>query len=626
MKLLFLGRLGTGEMIIAGLFLFLIPIIVLLLICGAFRSIPPDPQTLDRSKWKPITMKIRNGVILYLIADIIGSIIDFFDKIQDVGSILSVASSPEDLFSAWTNSIDIISGASIANIFVIVGYFMYYTGLGQFSIIHQDNTTNYKITKIRTAALLGIIAVVLDYIPFIGGVASWIVNIIMYSTLASSFSYLKVSPVFNTRAKAGASLLQTASTMYIIGMFIPVIGRLFELLGFFMTLIGWGRIAKGGPISSTQTIPQGQLVTPESDRVETILDQHRVYCSKCGAKCKDYQKYCPHCGFGLHPEREESSHGYSSYASPVNIPEQPEYSSPAREKPITADNPILAVDNLQRPSVTKDGGVIHTENTVHPTVESQPEPSLVIAKEQKKPSLPSPVMNKKWGKWVLVAFAVVLLGGLPAYLFWYKPYAIDRDAPRYFTFSNLNLRSSRIADVKHNFLKLLPYGSELITYSIDADWASVKVNGQKGFVASNLIISSDDFELLNSVWGNTDAQECIGTAKCRLAVLDYYKRFQMEGATEWQIYTRKKEDQANTVFYKKLYNSNNKFTDFTFIVMNNRTNERELVIYSFDDNTEKPIFRTARRLSSSESGYIKSMTSSGGWISIQLTDGERINL
>ena len=236
------------------------------------------------------------------------------------------------------------------------------------------------------------------------------------------------------------------------------------------------------------------------------------------------------------------------------------------------------------------------------------------------------VKDNKLGMWALIAFAVLLIATIPAYLFWYKPYAIDRDAPRYYTFTNLNLRSSKIADVKHNLLELLPYGTELITYSIDADWASVKVGKQKGYVASHLILPMADFELLNSVWGNTDAKECINTAKCRLAVLDYYKRFNMSGGTEWQIYTRKKDDRVNTVYYKKLYNPNSKFADFTFIVRNNRTNERELVIYSFDDETEKPVYRMIRRLSSSESGYIKSITSSNGWIDVLFTDGGWIQL
>lgn len=380
------------------------------------------------------------------------------------------------------------------------------------------------------------------------------------------------------------------------------------------------RTKKDDAINYKQPVPSP---VTGNEHAESVLDQHWMYCTKCGTKCKDYLKFCPRCGFGLHPEREEPSHGDSDYAPPRRAVERPEYSS-EKETDYARSKPIPFIDNQIRPVVTRAGGVIHVENTVHPTVENSPEPQMKKTPkvvERKIPTLPSAARGNKWGLWVLIAFAVLLVGSIPAYLFWYKPYATDRDAPRYFTFTNLNLRSSKIADVKHNLLELLPYGTELIVYSIDGDWASVKAGNQKGYVASSLILPLSDFELLNSIWGNTDAKECINTSKCRLALLDYYKRFNMSGGTEWQIYTRKKEDRVNTVYYKKLCNRNSKFTDFTFIVKNNRTNERELVIYSFDDETEKPIFRKARRLFPNETGYIKSITSTASWIDILLSDG-----
>lgn len=365
-----------------------------------------------------------------------------------------------------------------------------------------------------------------------------------------------------------------------------------------------------------------------NEHAESVLDQHWMYCTKCGTKCKDYLKFCPRCGFGLHPEREEPSHGDSDYAPPRRAVERPEY-SPEKETDYTRSKPIPFIDNQIRPVVTRAGGVIHVENTVHPTVENSPEPQMKKTPkvvERKIPTLPSAARGNKWGLWVLIAFAVLLVGSIPAYLFWYKPYATDRDAPRYFTFTNLNLRSSKIADVKHNLLELLPYGTELIVYSIDADWASVKAGNQKGYVASSLILPMADFELLNSIWGNTDAKECINTSKCRLALLDYYKRFNMSGGTEWQIYTRKKEDRVNSVYYKKLYNPNSKYADFTFIVRNNRTNERELVIYSFDDETEKPIYRTSRRLFQSDRGNISSMNRGGEYIFIRFSENGEVTI
>lgn len=195
------------------------------------------------------------------------------------------------------------------------------------------------------------------------------------------------------------------------------------------------------------------------------------------------------------------------------------------------------------------------------------------------------------------------------YYFFYIPYATDRDAPRYYTFTNLNLRSSEVGEVEYNLLDLLPYGSELITYSVGDEWANVKAHGKKGVVSSSLILPSEDFHLLNSIWGNSDAKECVATAKCRLALLDYFKRANLNGGTEWQLYTQKKDSKPNTVFYPRVYDKKSKFTDFAFLVKNNQTKKRMFVLYSFDDETEEPVYRYD--MEAPEEGYISGVT--GYW-------------
>ena len=137
------------------------------------------------------------------------------------------------------------------------------------------------------------------------------------------------------------------------------------------------------------------------------------------------------------------------------------------------------------------------------------------------------------GKWiksnkqalVLISGVVIfLIIGLCVYNFWYKPYATDRDALRYYTFTNLNLRSSENAELKDNIIEMLPYGTELITYGKGYSWARVKANGKEGHVAAHLILSKEDFQLLDGVWGNEEAKKCVGSAHYRLAVIDYLKR------------------------------------------------------------------------------------------------------
>lgn len=198
--------------------------------------------------------------------------------------------------------------------------------------------------------------------------------------------------------------------------------------------------------------------------------------------------------------------------------------------------------------------------------------------------------KKKKQNWIwAIILWLVTMGGV--YLFWYKPYSEESKTPRYYTFTNLNLRSTETSEDDHNLISMLTYGTELITYSINDEWAKVKANGKIGFVSANLILSANDFHLLNGIWGNPEAKDCVETAKCRLALLDYYKRSSMQNGSEWQLYAKATQEKTNNVFFIRLFDKNSQFPDFAFLLKNNRTGLQKFVLYSFDDETEKPIYR-----------------------------------
>ena len=192
----------------------------------------------------------------------------------------------------------------------------------------------------------------------------------------------------------------------------------------------------------------------------------------------------------------------------------------------------------------------------------------------------------------IVIGALAFVGLIAGYFMWYVPYAKDRDALRtYVVANNVFFRSSKVAGVEYNILSKVPYGSELITYSKDMEWAEIKVNGMKGFVASPYLLEWNDFKLLNDIWGSADTKEYIESSKCRLAILDYCKRNQFNTGNEsWQLFTLQKNVKPNNVLFPRLNNGHDKFTEFAFILKNNATQERRFAIYSFDEETEKPIF------------------------------------
>lgn len=216
--------------------------------------------------------------------------------------------------------------------------------------------------------------------------------------------------------------------------------------------------------------------------------------------------------------------------------------------------------------------------------------------------------KKKKGKGCLIfSFFILLAASYLGYQFWYKDYAKDKAAPRSYVFAtNLFLRSSKEANVEYNQLGTIPYGTELITYSNDGEWAYVKADGEKGYVASDYVLSAEDFALLNGAWGNANAQEIVETAKCRLAVLDYIKSNNLQtGSTGWQLYTKQKEMKPNSVLFPRLNNGYDNYTEFAFILRNNTTGERKLALYAFEED-ETPVFCYAE--DAPENGDIKSIT------------------
>lgn len=235
-----------------------------------------------------------------------------------------------------------------------------------------------------------------------------------------------------------------------------------------------------------------------------------------------------------------------------------------------------------------------------------------------------PANKKKVGLIAGGLVAVLLVVGAILYFTVYMPYAKDRDALRtYVGATSVFLRSSQVAGVDHNIVGRAVYGSEVITYDKGTEWSYVKVDGVEGYMASSYLLEQADFELLNSVWGNEDAKENINTFRCRMAILDFYRQHEMSGgAAGWQIYTKGTEGLPNAVAYPKLYGKDGKFANFFFIVKNNTTGQRRLAGYSFEDDTERPVFRFV--IDAPENGYIKRIRTDWGDMIVEFDNRNKI--
>lgn len=229
--------------------------------------------------------------------------------------------------------------------------------------------------------------------------------------------------------------------------------------------------------------------------------------------------------------------------------------------------------------------------------------------------------------WVMIGILLIVLSLSIWGYFYYKniylPKKIDREAPRFYTFSYLtNMRSSQMAGVDYNKIASLPYGSELITYSHGGEWSFVKNGDMKGFIYSNLLLNKEDFYLLNSIFGDDESRECVLTSRCRLALLNYFKKrdyigkmpsellndikpnFIKDEGNQWQVFCRNKAIKPNTIFYSRLFDKDSKFTDFAVLIRNIQTGDRKILIFTFSDDGNPSL---SYERDAPQEGYIKNI-------------------
>jgi hypothetical protein len=228
--------------------------------------------------------------------------------------------------------------------------------------------------------------------------------------------------------------------------------------------------------------------------------------------------------------------------------------------------------------------------------------SVISDTKKSNTSVSSSSSSKKSHNPLLFIASLIFVSALSTilYLLLYKPYAKDRDAARMYSYaSSLVLRSSPVSGVDYNVIGSIPYGAEILVYSISGEWAECKFEGKTGIVAIKFLLDGRDFHMLNGMFADEATKEVIGTTKCRKALLDYYKSkgmmskidveiqkkyFGMEAVSDvWRIIAKSKNIKPNTVAFPRVVNRSSKFTDFACLITNMNTRQRRLVLFTFDE-------------------------------------------
>lgn len=561
--------------------------------------------------WKEKTGKIIQAIIFYCLLLVVEAGLDLY-RYYKIFDDLSHAKGLEDLMKVFF-------GASVPGIIVqvllLASYIWLISTIKSFGSVQKDLQTKLSLKKVVSALWLNFAAAAVGMIPLLGitTLASIIMEICSYAMMASAFRFLMFSPVFNAVARSGAGTLKSYAVWSIWGIF-PLIGGPCRFIAWIQFIRGWNKMSNGSPQEAAlpQSNTMSNVVYAES---QSPTDE---YIDKAKVKTNEELKVILQHKSDYHPQLVKAAEKVLLDRI-THVPELEVIAPADSEDRYKAYQPGTQEEE-------KNQSLINTEEKAKeeepPATVSQPIELPQPSSQAAEASVTTPAKSNDKILISILIGALLVIGGALTYSLWYAPYAKDRDAPRMYVVANsVFLRSSQVGGIEYNILGRVPYGSEVITYSQNGEWAEVKVNGQKGFMASAYLLHSSDFNLLNGAWGDNDAKECIESSKCRLAILTYYKSNRLQSGTNgWQIYTRMKDQKPNTVFYPRIYNKNSKFTDFVFILKNaNEGGKRIVACYSFEDETEKPIFRFS--VWGPNEGYIQNILPTRSGVNIVFDNG-----
>ncbi|MEG2067815.1 MAG: SH3 domain-containing protein [Tannerellaceae bacterium] len=562
--------------------------------------------------WKERTGSIIHAIIFYCLLLVVEAGLDIYQSCQRFSD-LSRANGLDDLMKVFFGS----TGPEdiIVQMMLFGAYVWLISSIKSFGSVQEDLQTELSLNKVGSALWLNFAASVVGMIPLFGitVLISLILGICSYSMMVSAFRSLMYSPVFNAVARSGAGTLKSYAVWSIWGL-VPIIGGFFRFIAWIQFIRGWYKMSDGSPVKVF--LPQANTV------VNVVYSEPQLptdeYIDKAKAKTDEELKILLQHKGDYHPQLVKAAEkilldritgvAMPEVVTPINNEDRYKAYQPGAQKEEQAQSPI----KIEGETKAKEVPVIISQSPQPSQSSQQVEEVLVVT--------PSKDNNK-----MLISILIgvlLIIGGVLVYFLWYVPYAKDRDAPRTYVVANsVFLRSSQLGGVEYNIVDRVSYGSEVITYGKYGEWAEVKANGQEGFISSAYLLDASDFNLLNGVWGDNDAKECIESSKCRMAILDYYKNNTLQSGTNgWQIYTRMKGQKPNTVFYPRIYDRNSKFTDFVFILKNAQEGgQRIIACYSFEDETEKPIFRFS--VWGPMEGYIQNILPTRGGVNIVFDDG-----
>ena len=145
---------------------------------------------------------------------------------------------------------DSIGDNTLTGIAALVGFFMYFKGLGILKDV-LDDTGVKGVSRLKTAVILGIVAVILGWIPLLGGILAGILLLASFIFEYIGYGSLKQSTALGMEGHMGAGKLRTSMILLVIAAFIdffPMTGivvGIISIIALWLIFKGWSMILLG---------------------------------------------------------------------------------------------------------------------------------------------------------------------------------------------------------------------------------------------------------------------------------------------------------------------------------------------------------------------------------------------
>lgn len=154
------------------------------------------------------------------------------------------------LLSVLLHVYNSIGDTMMTGIAALVGLIMYWIGLGKIRT-SLDSVGEQGVSKLKIAVILGLVGVIIGWIPLIGGIIGGILAILAFVFEFMGYGLLKGSNAIGNEGQIGAGKLRTSMIILLVATvigFIPGLGiveKILSIIAVWFVFQGWSLILSG---------------------------------------------------------------------------------------------------------------------------------------------------------------------------------------------------------------------------------------------------------------------------------------------------------------------------------------------------------------------------------------------